>query len=49
MRDLKKHTSKTIIKAIEENPQESRKGWMLWMFQRAGQRNSNNKQYQFWQ
>jgi len=25
MRDLKKHTSKTIIKAIEENPQESRK------------------------
>ena len=29
MRDLKKHTSKTIIKTIEENPQESRKAWML--------------------
>ena len=49
LRDLKKHTSKTIIKAIEENPQESRKGWILWMFQRAGQRNINNKHYQFWQ
>ena len=49
LRDMKKYTSKIIIKAIEETPQESRKGWMLWMFQRAGQRNSNNKQYQFWQ
>lgn len=48
-RDMKKHTAKTILKAIEENPLESRKGWMLWMFQRAGQRNSNNQQYQFWQ
>ena len=49
LRDLKKFTSKQIISAIEENPQESRKGWMLWMFQRAGQRNSNNQDYQFWQ
>ena len=49
LRDLKKFTSKQIISAIEENPQESRKGWMLWMFQRAGQRNSNNSTYQFWQ
>ncbi|OHX66422.1 transposase [Flammeovirga pacifica] len=49
LRDLKKHTSKTIIKNIEENREESRKDWMLWMFQRAGQKNSNNKKYQFWQ
>lgn len=49
LRDFKKYTSKQIISAIENNPQESRKGWMLWMFQRAGQRNSNNQTYQFWQ
>jgi REP element-mobilizing transposase RayT len=49
LRDLKRHTSKTILKAIEENPEESRKEWMLWMFARAGQRNSNNETYQFWQ
>jgi putative transposase len=49
MRDLKRHTSKTILKAIEENAQESRREWMLYMFGRAGQYNSNNEQYQFWQ
>jgi len=49
IRDLKRHTSKTILKAIEENIQESRQDWMLWMFSRAGQRNSNNEKYQFWQ
>jgi putative transposase len=49
VRDLKKHTSKAILKAIAENPQESRKEWMLWMFERAGKRNANNQKYQFWQ
>ena len=49
MRDLKKYTSREILKAIEENPQESRKAWMLWMFERAGKKNSNNSKYQFWQ
>lgn len=49
LRDLKRHTSKSILKAIQENSQESRREWMLWMFARAGQRNSNNEQYQFWQ
>jgi len=49
LRDMKRHTSKTILKAIEENPQESRKEWMLWMFKRAGKHNPNNEVYQFWQ
>jgi REP element-mobilizing transposase RayT len=49
IRDLKKHTSKTILKAIAENPKESRREWMLWMFERAGKRNNNNTTYQFWQ
>ena len=49
VRDLKKHTSKAIINAIKDNPSESRKEWLLWMIERAGTRNSNNKKYQFWQ
>lgn len=49
LRDLKRHTSKAILKEIEMNPKESRKEWMLWMFERAGKKNSNNSHYQFWQ
>ena len=49
IRDLKKYTSKQVLKAIEDNPQESRKEWMLSIFRRAGEYNSNNTHYQFWQ
>ena len=49
MRDLKKYTSGQLIRAIEENIQESRKVWLLWLFKKAGQANSNNTTYQFWQ
>ncbi|MBB3697538.1 transposase [Flammeovirga yaeyamensis] len=49
LRDFKKFTSKTIIKSIQENPSESRKDWMIWMFKRAGQKNTRNREYQFWQ
>ena len=49
LRDFKKHTSMQLIKMIRENPQESRKNWMLWIFNEAGKRNGNNKNYQFWQ
>ncbi|RZK55444.1 MAG: transposase [Pedobacter sp.] len=46
---FKAHTSKQIVKAIKENSQESRKDWMLWMFERAGSKSSNVKGKQFWQ
>ncbi|WP_461453250.1 REP-associated tyrosine transposase [Mucilaginibacter sp.] len=49
MRDMKKFTSRQIIASIEQNEQESRKDWMLWMFKRAGAKNKNNDTYQFWQ
>ena len=48
IRDLKGFTSREIIKAISENQQESRREWLLWMMNRAGQKNGNNKKYQFW-
>lgn len=49
LRDLKKYIAYAIIKTIEENLQESRRDWMLWIFRRHGERNSNKTNYQFWQ
>jgi putative transposase len=48
VRDVKKHTSKQIVKAIQENVAESRKVWMLNQFSFAGKNNNNNKDFQFW-
>jgi len=47
LRDFKKFTSKAIVKAIKDNPKESRKDWMLKIFKEAGEKNGNNKNYQF--
>jgi REP element-mobilizing transposase RayT len=47
--DFKKFTSKKIIKAIQDNAGESRKEWMLKIFRDAGEKNSRNSDYQFWQ
>jgi REP element-mobilizing transposase RayT len=46
---FKTYTSKSLQKLIEENTQESRKEWVLWMFKRAGSKNSNVKNGQLWQ
>jgi REP element-mobilizing transposase RayT len=45
--DLKKFTSKQIIKSIETEP-ESRREWLLWMFKHAAEKHKRNKNYQFW-
>ncbi len=47
--DFKRFTSKAIIKAIKENPQENRRDCMLDQFQNAANQSSNVKHYQFWQ
>jgi len=49
LRDFKKFTSGTLIKSIEDNKQESRKSWMLWIFRKAGEKNNRNEYCQFWQ
>jgi REP element-mobilizing transposase RayT len=49
MRDLKKFTSVEIIKAIKNNPTESRKMWLLQAFAEEGKQNANNTSNQFWQ
>lgn len=46
---FKEFTSKKLVEQIKENPQESRKEWLLWMFERAGSKSSNVSKYQFWQ
>ena len=45
--DIKKFTSKKIINSIKEEP-ESRREWMLFMFERAAKKHKRNKKYQLW-
>jgi REP element-mobilizing transposase RayT len=49
IRDFKKHTSKEIIRTVENNAKESRRKWMLDIFSNAGNNNSRNTTFQFWQ
>lgn len=46
--DFKRFTSQQIVKAISENPQESRKEWLLAQFRKAAMASSNVKHHQFW-
>jgi len=49
IKEIKTFTSKALQKQISENMTESRREWLLWMFERAGKKNSNVKNRQFWQ
>ena len=49
IRDFKKFTSKRLVKAIKDNPQESRKEWMLDRFWFSGAHDNKIKEYRFWQ
>lgn len=49
LRDFKSYTSTELRKAINENAQESRKEWILWMMKLAGMKNGNNNDWQLWQ
>ena len=42
VRDMKSYSSTQLRKLIKEHPQESRREWMQWMFERAGKKNCNN-------
>jgi REP element-mobilizing transposase RayT len=46
--DFKRFTSKSIVKAIKENTRESRREFFLNQFQKAADKSSNVKDYQFW-
>lgn len=49
LRDFKSYTAKKLLSIIEENIEESRKEWMLYMFEFFAKKNSHNSKYQFWQ
>lgn len=49
LRDFKSYTSKELRNAINQNQQESRKEWIVWMMERAGKKNGNNNDWQLWQ
>ena len=49
MQQTKMYTSVKLKEAILYNAGESRREWMMWLMQRAGNRNSNNKGFQLWQ
>ena len=49
LRDFKKFTSKGLVKAIEQNQQESRKEWLINRFSFRGANDCKVKNYKFWQ
>jgi len=46
IKDMKSHTSLTLRKLVQESRQESRKEFILWMFERAAKKNKRNLKYQ---
>ena len=48
LRDFKKFTSKKIVKAIQDNQQESRKNWMMNRFWFRGANDKKITNYRFW-
>jgi REP element-mobilizing transposase RayT len=46
--DFKRFTSKEVVKAIENNPRESRREFLLEQFKKAAAKSSNVKEHQFW-
>jgi putative transposase len=48
LRDMKSFTAKQLIKAISENPQESRKEWVLNQFKYYGNISPQKQDMQFW-
>ena len=49
LKNIKSFTAIKIIDAIINNPQESRKNWMLDIFEKNGKKNKSNYRFQFWQ
>ncbi len=49
IRDFKKFTSVSICRSVESNGNESRKDWMLKIFDHAADSSSKHLKYQFWQ
>ena len=49
IKDFKSFTAKEIIRLIENNPQESRKEWLLYLFKYFAKGNGGHSNFQLWQ
>ncbi len=49
IKNIKSFTAMKLIDAIINNPQESRKRWMLDLFEKNGANMKSNFRFQFWQ
>lgn len=49
IRDFKSFTSTKLKETIKGDVYESRKEWLMWMFERAGKKNKRNSDFQLWQ
>jgi putative transposase len=49
LRDFKTFTSKALLEQIRENPQESRKEWMLGLMKKSDEPEGGKIKRQFWQ
>jgi putative transposase len=49
LKNIKSFTALKIIDAVINNQKESRKGWMLDLFEKNGKANKSNFRFQFWQ
>ena len=48
LRDFKSFTAKRLLSAINENPNESRKEWMMYTFRYFANNTKQNKDLMFW-
>lgn len=49
LRDFKSFTSKGLFELLKNNQTESRREWMIDLFEKAGRKNPDNKYIQIWQ
>ncbi|MCE7065819.1 REP-associated tyrosine transposase [Dyadobacter sp. CY326] len=49
IRDFKSFSAKEMIRLIQENPKESRKEWMLYLFRYFAKGKGGRCEFQFWQ
>ncbi|MVM32080.1 transposase [Spirosoma sp. HMF4905] len=49
LRDFKSATAKKLINLINENPEESRKGWLMHLFKYYANVEKQNSELMFWQ
>jgi REP element-mobilizing transposase RayT len=49
LRDLKSYSAKCLLKLVEDLPNESRRDWLLHMFQFHAKYEPQNERYMFWQ